>query len=32
MHWSNQRFLTRLISVPLFTGVIGYQTCLPPGD
>lgn len=26
MHWSDPRFLTHLISVPLFTGVIGYVT------
>jgi uncharacterized membrane protein YheB (UPF0754 family) len=26
MHWSDPGFLTRLISVPIFTGVIGYVT------
>ncbi|MFL6121228.1 hypothetical protein [Actinophytocola sp.] len=26
MHWSDPRFLTQLVSVPLFTGVIGYVT------
>jgi len=26
MHWSDPDFLTRLISVPIFTGVIGYVT------
>jgi uncharacterized membrane protein YheB (UPF0754 family) len=26
MHWSDPHFLTRLVSVPLFTGVIGYVT------
>ena len=26
MTWSDPRFLTHLISVPLFTGVIGYVT------
>jgi uncharacterized membrane protein YheB (UPF0754 family) len=26
MHWSDPRFLTQLISVPIFTGVIGFVT------